>query len=32
VDGDPLLDRPENVPIRRWLDRLAAKDAHIAMS
>jgi ATP-dependent DNA helicase RecG len=30
VDGDPLLDRPENVPIRRWLDRLAAKDADLA--
>ena len=30
VDGDPKLERPENVPIRRWLERLAARDADIA--
>jgi ATP-dependent DNA helicase RecG len=30
VDGDPALERPENAPIRRWLDRLAAKDADLA--
>jgi ATP-dependent DNA helicase RecG len=30
VDGDPVLERTENAPIRRWLDRLAARDAGIA--
>jgi len=30
VDGDPILERPENAPIRRWLERLAARDADLA--
>jgi len=30
VDGDPALERPEHAPIRRWLDRLAARDADLA--
>jgi ATP-dependent DNA helicase RecG len=30
VDGDPTLERPENAPIRRSLDRLAARDADLA--
>jgi ATP-dependent DNA helicase RecG len=30
VDGDPALERPENAPIRRWLERLAARDADLA--
>ena len=30
VDADPVLERPEHAPIRRWLERLAAKDADLA--
>jgi ATP-dependent DNA helicase RecG len=30
VDGDPALERPENAPICRWLERLAARDADLA--
>jgi ATP-dependent DNA helicase RecG len=30
VDGDPALERSENAPIRRWLERLAARDADLA--
>jgi ATP-dependent DNA helicase RecG len=30
VDGDPALERPENAPIRRWLERLAVRDADLA--
>jgi ATP-dependent DNA helicase RecG len=30
VDGDPALERPENAPVRRWLERLAARDVDLA--
>ena len=30
ADGDPRLERPENAPLRRGLDRLAARDADLS--
>ena len=30
VDADPILERPQHAPIRRWLERLAARDADLA--
>ena len=30
VDADPTLERPDHAPIRRWLERLAEKDADLA--